>query len=65
MSISRRNPEGYPDPTAYQALTFVEREEHAKRRHAKRRKRKDTQPGAKSEPARLITPYNKRTEVPL
>ena len=36
MSISKKNAEGYADPTAYQALTSVLREEKAKTRAANR-----------------------------
>ena len=31
MSIDKRNAEGYYDPTAYEALTLIEKEEHALR----------------------------------
>ena len=31
MSIDKRNAEGYYDPTAYEALTLIENEEHALR----------------------------------
>jgi hypothetical protein len=31
MSIDKRNAEGYNDPTAYEALTLIEKEEHALR----------------------------------
>lgn len=31
MSISKYNSEGYPDPTAYEALTVIEKEEQALR----------------------------------
>lgn len=29
MSIDKRNAEGYYDPTAYEALTLIEKEKHA------------------------------------
>lgn len=31
MSIDKRNSEGYPDPTAYEALSLIEKEERALR----------------------------------
>ena len=31
MSIDKRNSEGYPDPTAYEALSLIEEEERALR----------------------------------
>ena len=55
MGISRYNPEGYRDPTAYAALTSVEREKKARRRTPceSRKKLSKPIPGIKADAAVL------------
>jgi len=45
MSFSKKNPEGYHDPTAYAALTVIEREETTGQRRPRNRKRRPAKPG--------------------